>query len=79
MHVRYLTKRVLSMNIFAVVVLLKCLQYLGYVPELAGIPGSIVNKIRVCLRLPLQMTPVYDQTRTMRRRSSRAPTNTTGC
>ena len=54
-------------HFFAAVVLLKCLQYLGYFPELAEIPGSIVNHIRVCLRLPLQVTPVYDQTRTLRR------------
>jgi hypothetical protein len=45
---------------FAAVVLLKCLQYLGYFPELGEIPGSIVNHIRV-------MAPVYDQTRTIRR------------
>jgi hypothetical protein len=43
------------------------IQYLGYFPELAAIPASIVNRIRVSLRLPLQLAPVYDQTRTMRR------------
>lgn len=54
-------------HLFAAVVLLKCLQYLGYFPELSEVPASIVNHVRVCLRLPLPAMPVYDQTRTMRR------------
>jgi Domain of unknown function (DUF4158) len=54
-------------HLFAAAVLLKCLQYLGYFPELPEVPASIMNHIRVCLRLPPQVMPVYDQTRTMRR------------
>jgi hypothetical protein len=54
-------------HFFAAVLLLKCLQYLGYFPELTEIPKAIVNHVRICLRLPFNALPVYDQTRTMRR------------
>jgi len=54
-------------HFFAAVVLLKCLQYVGYFPELSAIPTAIVNHIRICLRLSPDTTPAYDQTRTMRR------------
>lgn len=46
--------------------LLKCLQYLGYFPELSAIPKAIVNHVRICLRLSPDTTPTDDQTRTMR-------------
>lgn len=54
-------------HFFAAVLLLKCLQYLGYFPELSAIPTAIVNHVRICLRLSPATTPAYDQTRTMRR------------
>jgi hypothetical protein len=38
-------------HFFAAVLLLKCLQYLGYFPELSAIPTAIVNHVRICLRL----------------------------
>jgi len=52
-------------HFFAAVLLLKCLQYLGYFPELSEIPATIVKHVRVCLRLPLAEMPAYDQIRTM--------------
>ena len=54
-------------HFFAAIVLLKGVQYLGYFPELAEVPASIVNHIRVCLRLSPHLMPAYDQLRTMRR------------
>lgn len=54
-------------HFFAAVLLLKCLQYLGYFPELSEIPVAIVKHVRICLRLPLAEMPAYDQIRTMRR------------
>jgi hypothetical protein len=56
-----------SERFLASVLLLKCLQYLGYFPELSDIPAVVVNHVRVCLRLPPDESPMYDQTRTMRR------------
>lgn len=38
-------------HFFAAALLLKCLQYLGYYPDLAAIPRAIVNHVRICLRL----------------------------
>jgi hypothetical protein len=54
-------------HFFAAIVLLKGVQHLGYFPELPEVPASIVNHIRVCLRLPPRRMPAYDQVRTMRR------------
>lgn len=54
-------------HFFAAALLLKCLQYLGYFPELSEIPAAIINHVRVCLRLRPDARPAYDQTRTMRR------------
>jgi hypothetical protein len=54
-------------HFFAAVLLLKCLQYLGYFAELSEMPRVVVNHVRICLRLPLDAMPAYDQTRTMRR------------
>jgi len=54
-------------HFFAAIVLLKGVQHLGHFPELAAVPGSIVNHIRVCLRLPPLLMPAYDHLRTMRR------------
>ena len=54
-------------HFFAAIILLKGVQHLGYFPELAEVPASIVNHIRVCLRLPPLLMPAYDHLRTMRR------------
>ncbi len=54
-------------HFLAAVLLLKCLQYFGCFPELSEIPNAIVNHVRICLRLPQDAKPAYDQTRTMRR------------
>ena len=42
---------------FAAVLLLKCLQYLGYFPEFYEIPTTVVNHVRICLRLSAQEMP----------------------
>jgi hypothetical protein len=54
-------------HFFAAVLLLKCVQYLGYFPELSEIPATVVNHVRICLRLPVREMPAYDQIRTLRR------------
>ncbi|HEX4664250.1 MAG TPA: DUF4158 domain-containing protein, partial [Terriglobales bacterium] len=54
-------------HFFAAVLLLKSLQYLGYFAEICEIPAAVVNHVRICLRLPVQELPAYDQIRTLRR------------
>ena len=54
-----------NQHLFAAMLLLKCLQYVGYFPELSEIPVTIVNHVRICLRLSPDATPAYDQIRTM--------------
>jgi hypothetical protein len=56
-----------SEHVFASVLLLKCLQFLGYFLDLSEIPVAVVNHVRVCSRLPQNIQPVYDQIRTLRR------------
>ena len=46
-------------HFFAAVLLLKCLEYLGYFPELSVIPAAIVNHVRVCLRLAPDTRPTW--------------------
>ena len=41
-------------HFFAAVLLLKCIQYLGYFPEFSEIPAAVVNHVRICLRLSAQ-------------------------
>lgn len=57
-------------HFFAIMLLLKCAQYLGYFPALAEVPPALVNHLRVCLRLPMQLIPTTDQPRTLRRHHS---------
>jgi hypothetical protein len=53
--------------LFPVILLLKCVQYLGYFPALNAIPAAIVNHVRVCLRLPAHLEPLTPPPRTLRR------------
>ena len=53
--------------LFPVILLLKCVQYLGYFPALSAIPAAIVNHVRVCLRLPAHLEPLTPPPRTLRR------------
>jgi TnpA family transposase len=57
-------------HFFAIMLLLKCAQYLGYFPALAEVPPAIVNHVRICLRLPMHLIPTTDQPRTLRRHHS---------
>ena len=57
-------------HFLAILLLLKCAQYLGYFPALAEVPPAIVNHLRVCLRLPMHLIPTTDQPRTLRRHHS---------
>jgi hypothetical protein len=57
-------------HFLAVMLLLKCAQYLGYVPALEDVPPALVNHLRLCLRLPVHLVPTADQPRTLRRHHS---------
>lgn len=50
--------------------LLKCVQHLGYFPLLSEIPASVCNHVRGCLRLPVALAPTYEEPRTARRHQS---------
>ena len=54
-------------SVFTVILLLKCAQYLGYVPALTEIPSAIINHVRTCLRLPAHLVPLSEPPRTLRR------------
>jgi Domain of unknown function (DUF4158) len=54
-------------HFFAAVLLLKCIQYLGYFPEFSEIPAAVVNHVRVCLRLSAQEMPAFGPMRTLQR------------
>ena len=41
-------------HFFAAVLLLKCVHYLGYFPELSEIPATVVNHVRIWLRQPVR-------------------------
>ena len=56
-----------NQHFFAAVLLLKCLQYLGYFPEFYEIPTTEVNHVRICLRLSAQEMPAFDPMRTLER------------
>jgi Domain of unknown function (DUF4158) len=56
-----------NQHFFAAVLLLKCLQYLGYFPEFYEIPTTVVNHVRICLRLSAQEMPAFDPMRTLQR------------
>jgi hypothetical protein len=53
-----------NQHFFAAVLRLKCLQYLGYFPEFYEIPTTVVNHVRICLRLSAQEMPAFDPMRT---------------
>ena len=53
-----------NQHFFAAVLRLKCLQYLGYFPEFYEIPTTVVNHVRIRLRLSAQEMPAFDPMRT---------------
>lgn len=56
-----------DVNRLTITVLLKAFQRLGYFPRLEMIPRAVVHHIRSCLRLPADLSPVYDNPRTLYR------------
>src|SRR5256712_13937283 len=53
--------------IFPVILLLKCSQYLGYLPALTAIPSPTLKHLPVCLLLPANLQRLTSPPRTLRR------------
>ncbi len=54
-------------NILNLVVFLKAFQRLGYFPKITEVPNSILNYVRGCLKLPIEIDLVYENSKTMYR------------